>query len=187
MPSQNAQAIQKESTSSQDHKRIHKASLDKIILLSHSYPERNIAKQSQSSLPEYIKRPCQTEILRSPSQDRIQILDFHCGMFNFSASLPSEATLKVLARLKCSGPLYKTEYKFSLLTMYSLTFKPIPSAPYNFSSRAFADILSASLSVYFTSIGRYFFSSFTFPEDLAISTRFFIAVRSSGLIFNTLL
>lgn len=59
--------------------------------------------------------------------------------------------------------------------------------PYNFSSRAFADILSASLSVYFTSIGRYFFSSFTFPEDLAISTTFLIAVRSSGLIFNTLL
>lgn len=54
MPSQNAQAIQKEYTSSQDHKRIHKASLDKIILLSHSYPERNAAKQSQSSPPQAI-------------------------------------------------------------------------------------------------------------------------------------
>lgn len=90
-------------------------------------------------------------------------------------------------RLNYSVPLHKTEDKFSLLTMDSLTFKPIPQRPYNVSSRAFADILSASLSVYFTSIGRYFFSSFTFPEDLAISTTFFIAVRSSGLIFNTLL
>lgn len=59
--------------------------------------------------------------------------------------------------------------------------------PYNVSSRALAAILSPSLSVYFTSIGRYFFSSFTFPEDLAMRTRFLIAVRSSGLIFNTLL
>lgn len=59
--------------------------------------------------------------------------------------------------------------------------------PYNVSSRALAAILSPSLSVYFTSIGRYFFSSFTLPEDLAMRTRFLIAVRSSGLIFNTLL
>lgn len=59
--------------------------------------------------------------------------------------------------------------------------------PYNVSSRALAAILSPSLSVYFTSIGRYFFSSFTFPEDLAMRTRFLIAVRSSALIFNTLL
>lgn len=58
---------------------------------------------------------------------------------------------------------------------------------YNVSSRALAAILSPSLSVYFTSIGRYFFSSFTFPEDLAMRTRFLIAVRSSDLIFNTLL
>lgn len=86
-----------------------------------------------------------------------------------------------------SVPLHKTKDKSSIFTMDSLTFKPIPSAPYNVSSLAFADILSASLSVYFTSIGRYFFSSFTFPEDLAINTRFFIAVRSSCLIFNTLL
>ena len=61
------------------------------------------------------------------------------------------------------------------------------STPYNVSSRALAAILSPSLSVYFTSIGRYFFSSFTLPEDLAMRTRFLIAVRSSGLIFNTLL
>lgn len=59
--------------------------------------------------------------------------------------------------------------------------------PYNVSSRALAAILSPSLSVYFTSIGRYFFSSFTLPEDLAMRTRFLIAVRSSDLIFNTLL
>lgn len=59
--------------------------------------------------------------------------------------------------------------------------------PYNVSNRALAAILSPSLSVYFTSIGRYFFSSFTLPEDLAMRTRFLIAVRSSGLIFNTLL
>lgn len=59
--------------------------------------------------------------------------------------------------------------------------------PYNVSSRALAAILSPSLSVYFTSIGRYFFSSFTLPEDLAMRTRFLIAVRSSALIFNTLL
>lgn len=72
MPSQNAQAIQKEATPSQDHKRTHKASRDEIILLSHSYPERNATKQ---------------------------------------ASLPSEATLKVLARLKYSGPLSKAEHK----------------------------------------------------------------------------
>lgn len=78
MPSQNAQAIQKESTYSQDHKRIHKASLDELILLSHSYPERNAAKQ---------------------------------------ASLPSKATLKVIARLKCSVTLYKAEYKFSIFTV----------------------------------------------------------------------
>lgn len=59
--------------------------------------------------------------------------------------------------------------------------------PYNVSSRALAAILSPSLSVHFTSIGRYFFSSFTLPEDLVMRTRFLIAVRSSGLIFNTLL
>ena len=96
-----------------------------------------------------------------------------------------QAVLKVLARLKYSVPLYKAESGFSILAEECLTFRTI--TPYNVSRRAFADILSASLSVYFTSIGRYFFSSFTFPEDLAISTTFFIAVRSSGLIFNTLL
>ena len=61
------------------------------------------------------------------------------------------------------------------------------TTPYNVSSRALAAILSPSLSVYFTSIGRYFFSSFTLPEDLAMRTRFLIAVRSSALIFITLL
>ena len=110
-----------------------------------------------------------------------------------------QAVRKVIARLKYSTPLYKARSKFSVLTEECFTFRttaPKPNAPqkhqtkitpYNFSRRAFADILSASLSVYFTSIGRYFFSSLTFPEDLAMRTRFFIAVRSSGLIFNTLL
>lgn len=94
MPSQNAQAIQKESTPSQGRKRSHKASLDKIILLSHSHPERNVENK---------------------------------------ASLPSQAILKGLARLKCSSPLYKAEDKFSLLTEECLTFQPVspvhPNSP----------------------------------------------------------
>lgn len=98
---------------------------------------------------------------------------------------PPQAVLKVLARLKYSVPLYKAESGFSILAEECLTFRTI--TPYNVSSRALAAILSPSLSVYFTSIGRYFFSSFTLPEDLAMRTRFLIAVRSSGLIFNTLL
>lgn len=93
MSSQNVQAIQKESTSSQDHKRILKASLDEIILLSHSHPEQNAAKQSQSS---------------------------------------PQAILKGLARLKCSGPPYKAEYKFSIFTVDCLTFQTLsPSADAN--------------------------------------------------------
>ena len=98
---------------------------------------------------------------------------------------PPQAVLKVLARLKYSVPLYKAESGFSILAEECLTFRTI--TPYNVSNRALAAILSPSLSVYFTSIGRYFFSSFTFPEDLAMRTRFLIAVRSSDLIFNTLL
>lgn len=90
---------------SQDHKRIHKASLDEIILLRHSYPERNAAKQSQSSLRGYPKSPCQTETLRTPIQDRRQILAPHCVMFNFSASLP-QSILILPNRLNYSVPLH---------------------------------------------------------------------------------
>lgn len=131
MPSQNAQAIQKESTSSQDHKRIHKASLDEIILLSHSHPERNTAKQSQSSLQGYPKSPCQTKTLRTPIQDRRQILAPHCVMFNFSASLP-QSILILPNRLNYSVPLHKTEDKFSIFTVDCLTFQThSPSADAN--------------------------------------------------------
>lgn len=119
------------------------------------------------------------------------------------------ASIRTKTHLKC--PLSKTQPQFARFPATktpprSSTSKNLPQnkrtaipphhhatpsrqaiTPYNVSSRALAAILSPSLSVYFTSIGRYFFSSFTFPEDLAMRTRFLIAVRSSGLIFNTLL
>ena len=48
------------------------------------------------------------------------------------ASLPSQAILKGLARLKCSGPLYKAEYKFLIFTVDCLTFQTLsPSADAN--------------------------------------------------------
>lgn len=48
------------------------------------------------------------------------------------ANLPSQAILKGLAKLKYSDPLYKAEYKFSLLTEECLTFQTLfPSADAN--------------------------------------------------------
>ena len=54
-----------------------------------------------------------------------QILDFHLEMFDHLDSLPPQAVLKVLARLKYSVQLYKAKSGFSILTEECLTFQTV--------------------------------------------------------------